>query len=190
MGPVMPTSWFCEAHELRLCFHNGWKIKVLFCDTYNSNVKACKQTAGLICLHIFYGCFCAITEELRSWQRLDGLHSWRYVLSGLLQKIVCWSLVYVIYTFRCNLGFWIFILFFSETLKKCWTFPEKNATAILLWKHSDSLGWFERTPFVVSPAWNSASLSHLNTLELSLDGKARSYCQPVLLLLTWSALWV
>lgn len=141
-------------------------------STYNSNVKACKQAARLICLHIFLWlllCYNCRVEKL--WQKLDGLQSLRYVLSGLLQKIVCWPLFYVIYTFRCNVGFWIF---FSENFLNFF-FSRKNTTAILLWKNSDSLGWFEMT-LLVSPACNSASLSHLNTLELSLDGKARSYC--------------
>lgn len=144
--------------------------------------------------HLFtYFFMAAFVLQLQSWEvvtetgwsvKFMVCTIWAFTEDSLLTPALC-----PLYT-QVQFGFLIFSL--SETLKIFWTlffFSRKNSTAILLWKNSDSLGWFEMT-LLVSPAWNPASLSHLNTSELSLTVKPGLTAQPELLLFILSALWV
>lgn len=72
--------------------------------------------------------------------------------------------------------------FFLWNSEKKFFFFRKNSKAILLWKKFDSLGWFEMRPLGYDSSAYSVQLESLpplthllNTLELSPDGKARSY---------------
>lgn len=113
-------------------------------------------------------------------QRVYGLQSLRYLLSEHLQKKVCWPLFNNIDTLWHNLGFLIFSMKFCNSLNFFFFFPERTLKQSWLWKKFDSLGWFEMTPLDYGPVLSGSCLkgpafTHLlDTLELSLDGKAVS----------------
>lgn len=178
--PVNNNQWPNPAHLLVLwgpwaeSFFNGWKIKILFCDIWKVHTTQMskpinKQPGSFV--YIFF--MAAFVLQLQSWEVVTETAKfkicpiWAFTENSLLNPVL-WHLYIQVQFGLLNFFLWnwkFFELFFSR----------KNTMAILFWKNSDSLDWLEMT-LLVSPAWKSASLSHLNTLELSLDGKARSYC--------------